>query len=302
MSEITALGYLVVRGPVEEWKTFGAEVLGAQLAEGEDPSTAIFRTDDRAARLMVEDGAPGPDALVALGFEVRNDAELDALAARLGDRGIAVAEDPGLAETRRVRRLLKFADNAGNTIEACVGQEVSATPFVSPRGVRFVCGDLGVGHAFFFADDPASSASFYQEALGFRLSDTIAFGEDAGIFLHCNPRHHTVAFAAVPSVPAGLGHLMLEVRSLEDVGRALDLAERSPYPVQMSIGEHSNDKMTSFYVQTPSGFAVEYGFDGLLVDDATWKVAHHDAMSVWGHHLTPPDAEPRRLAAPEGGR
>ncbi|XVV15131.1 VOC family protein [Actinoplanes sp. CA-131856] len=290
MSRIAGLGYLVVRGPVEQWRKFGTEILGAQLVEGSDSSTVMFRTDDRAYRIVVQDGPPGPDALVALGFEVARESDLNALVTALRAESIAFEEDKKLAAERKVRRLVRFADADGNTIEAHLGQETSNAPFVSPRGIRFVCGDLGLGHVFMFSPDGYRSASFYQDVLGFRLSDTIAFGEENGIFLRCNPRHHTIAFAAVPGPPPGLGHLMIEVDSLEAVGRALDIVERSDFGVQMTMGEHTNDRMTSFYVATPSGFAVEYGWNGRLVDESTWKVGHYDSASVWGHHFTAPPA------------
>ncbi|EGX57324.1 glyoxalase/bleomycin resistance protein/dioxygenase [Streptomyces zinciresistens K42] len=285
MSRIESLGYLVVRGPLDRWKDFGTTVLGAQHVPGPDESTAMFRTDDRAFRLVVQDGPAGPDALRAIGFEVATPQALDALAADLAGRGADVREDPDLARARRVQRLITFQDGDGFVIEAFVGQESSKEPFVSPRGVSFVCGDLGLGHVFLFTSDAVKSAAFYQDVLGFRLSDTVAMGDNEAYFLHCNPRHHTAAFGSFDGVPPGIGHLMIEVGTLEQVGRALDLVQNSPYPVQMSMGEHTNDRMTSFYVVTPSGFAIEYGYDGLLVDDATWKVGRHDAGSVWGHHF-----------------
>jgi 2,3-dihydroxybiphenyl 1,2-dioxygenase len=294
MSQISALGYLVVRGPLEPWRDFGTHVLGAQLAGSEDSGRIRFRTDDRAWRIEVQDGAPGPDALVALGFEVANELALDSLAADLAGASVPVKEDRELAAARRVRRLITFQDNAGNAIEAFAGAQSTSAPFVSPRGIRFVCGDLGLGHVFMFSDSAPASAEFYQSALGFRLSDTIAFGSENGYFLHCNPRHHSIAFAAVPGPPPGLGHLMLEVDSLEAVGRALDIAGESPYQVLMGLGEHSNDHVTSFYVNTPSGFAIEYGWNGRLVDDAKWKIGHYDSASVWGHQfIAMPPAAPR---------
>jgi 2,3-dihydroxybiphenyl 1,2-dioxygenase len=285
MTTITALGYVVVRGPVPTWKRFGTEILGMQLVDRPGDSTAWFRTDGRAFRLVIEDGSPGPDALVALGFEVGCDADLDRLLAELDAACIAVKEDPDSAAERRVRRLVTFLDVDGNRIEAFVGQESVRAPFVSPRGVRFVCGDLGLGHVFMFSANGYRSAEFYQSVLGFKLSDTIAFGPENGIFLHCGPRHHSMAFAAIPGPPPGIGHLMIEVDSLEAVGRALDIVEQTPGRLQMTIGEHTNDRMTSFYVNSPSGFAIEYGCNGLLVDDAVWKVGHYDAPSLWGHHF-----------------
>ena len=75
MSHISALGYLVVRGPLEPWRRFGTDVLGAQLVESPGGDRIRFRTDDRAWRIEVQEGAPGPDALVALGFEVGQGAD-----------------------------------------------------------------------------------------------------------------------------------------------------------------------------------------------------------------------------------
>ena len=50
-----------------------------------------------------------------------------------------------------------------------------------------------------------------------------------------------------------------------------------------SLGKHTNDQMISFYLITPSGFEVEYGFGGREIDDATWVPSRHTATSTWGH-------------------
>ena len=47
--------------------------------------------------------------------------------------------------------------------------------------------------------------------------------------------------------------------------------------------QHPNDQMLSFYARTPSGFAVEVGWGGRKVDDATWQVRTYDRTSTWGH-------------------
>lgn len=294
---ITALGYLIVRGPAEQWRRFGTGVLGAQLVEGTVAGEAAFRTDERAYRLLVQDGPPGPDAMVAIGFETADDVGLTALVERLRAHGVETTEDPALAERRQVTRLVTFTDPAGHLIEVSYGAADAGTPFTSPTGVRFVSGDLGLGHLFVNVTDPAGSADWYQRVLGFRLSDTIAFGPENGIFLHCNPRHHSIAFARIPE-PPGLGHLMLEVDSLRAVGRAMDVVRNSPEPMVMAIGEHTNDLMTSFYVATPSGFLVEYGCNGRLVDDATWQVGHYETASTWGHQF---EIRPGQLAGPPPG-
>jgi hypothetical protein len=56
--------------------------------------------------------------------------------------------------------------------------------------------------------------------------------------------------------------------------------------VARSLGRHTNDRMISFYARSPSGFEVEYGYGGHLVDDATWEPGELAAVSSWGHHPT----------------
>ena len=53
--------------------------------------------------------------------------------------------------------------------------------------------------------------------------------------------------------------------------------------LSMDIGKHPNDEMVSFYSRSPSGFDVEIGCGGRLVDDATWTVAEITKPSLWGH-------------------
>jgi len=80
---------------------------------------------------------------------------------------------------------------------------------------------------------------------------------------------------------------MLERNSLDDVGSTYYLCQEKKIPITASLGRHTNDKMLSFYMQNPSGFNVEYGWGGRLVDDSTWVVQQHTEGSVWGHIRTP---------------
>ena len=150
-----------------------------------------------------------------------------------------------------------------------------------------------MGHVVLPAADDEDTLNFYTGLLGFRLRDSMRlpgefFGRPAGSppvwmrFLGCCPRHHSLALA--PMRPAaGIVHLMVEVASLDDVGLALDRCRRRKAPVSSTLGRHANDHMVSFYVQTPGGFDIEYGTDGLTVDDSTWVSRESTAVSLWGH-------------------
>ena len=78
-------------------------------------------------------------------------------------------------------------------------------------------------------------------------------------------------------------HFMVQTRTLDEVGFALDRVERAKIPLAQGLGRHTNDQMVSFYARTPSGFEVEYGHGAIEVEEETWRVTRHDKMSSWGH-------------------
>jgi catechol 2,3-dioxygenase-like lactoylglutathione lyase family enzyme len=121
---------------------------------------------------------------------------------------------------------------------------------------------------------------FYRDVLGFRLSDYTNRPFRA-VFLHVNARHHSLAL--LEAGQPGLHHLMVEVLSIDDLGRAYDAAlERQV--VSVTLGRHTNDHMLSFYARSPSGFLFECGWGGRSIDEATWSVQEMvHGPSLWGH-------------------
>jgi 3,4-dihydroxy-9,10-secoandrosta-1,3,5(10)-triene-9,17-dione 4,5-dioxygenase len=102
------------------------------------------------------------------------------------------------------------------------------------------------------------------------------------IFLRARRRHHAIAVTDVLPEP-GFNHLLLETREIQDVGRAWDRVQRAATPIVMSLGQHSNDPIVSFYVESPSGCGVEFGFGGMLIDEASWVVREVGCNELWGH-------------------
>ena len=301
MNRIASLGYLRIESPdVAAWREFGVKVLGMVEGRGPHPGAVYLRMDEFPARLVVVPGEA--DRLLASGWEVADAAALDEVTAALRDAGVA-AKDGTDAEVadRRVARLLCFDDPAGNALEVFCGAALEHRPAVSPYGNRFVTGDQGLGHVVLPVTEEEPALRFYTEVLGFRLRDSIRmapelFGRPPGPplwmrFLGCNPRHHSLALAPFPAA-AGIVHLMIEVATLDDVGRALDRCARRRAPVSATLGRHANDLMVSFYVRTPGGFDIEYGTGGRLVDDRTWVTRETTAISLWGHRFGGPDGAP----------
>lgn len=304
---LNSLGYIGIRSSrTDEWSTFATRLLGMQQIDRGAGSRA-FRMDDRKQRLLVtDDGAEGLDFM---GWEVGSPKELDALAGRLENAGVAVRlEAAALADQRLVSQLISFNDPDGNRLEVFCKPQIASDPFIPGRPISgFKTGALGMGHAVLHVENIDVLLPFYRDLLGFKVSD---YGTTPYklYFFHINGRHHS--FAMVGSGRRGMHHFMVELQSLDDVGQGYDLAQQEQDRLAYTLGRHSNDHMMSFYANSPSGFFVEYGWGAREVDPDTWEPHEtFDGPSYWGHervHL-PEDAPVRikmremRLDAAERG-
>jgi 2,3-dihydroxybiphenyl 1,2-dioxygenase len=281
---VQALGYIGIRAKdLEDWSRYGTDLLGLQRID-RSRTTLAFRMDDRKQRLLVD--ADGGEGIGVFGWEVADAAALDALAAHLDRRGIAFARGArALAEERHVADLLVLHDPLGNRLELFHGAETSPEPFRPGRAISgFRTGPLGLGHVVLHVERIEPMMAFYQEVLGFRLSDyyTHPF---AAYFFHVNPRHHSIAF--IHSGRNAVHHLMMELYSLDDVGQGYDLALAEKGRLATTLGRHTSDYLTSFYTWTPSGFMVEYGWGARSIDPANWVAKERpEGPSIWGHDRT----------------
>ena len=282
---IRSLGYLRIESAdVAAWREFGVKVLGLVEGRGPEDGALYLRMDDFPARLVIVPGRGSGCSPPAGRWPTRR---------RWPPSG-GPSPTPASRSRRVPRRsspragwpgLLRFDDPAGNAVEVFCGAALEHRPAVS--SVREPVRDRRHGHgarraarSLLRMAPPTPRSPSTPSVLGFRLRDSMRmpaefFGGAPGDppawfrFLGCYPRHHSLALAPMPA-PAGIVHLMIEVATLDDVGRALDRCTRRGAPVSATLGRHANDLMVSFYVRTPGGFDIEYGTDGRVVDDATW--------------------------------
>jgi 2,3-dihydroxybiphenyl 1,2-dioxygenase len=303
--KLQSLGYIGIRTKnLDDWATYGSRFLGMQLVD-KSLSTLAFRMDDRKQRVVVHnDGGEGTGFY---GWEVADAGALDALAAHLERSGVQIARGSrALAGERRVKDLIVFNDPVGNRLEVFHGGETSAEPFRPGRSISgFRTGPLGMGHAVLTCERIEDVIPFYQNVLGFRLSDYLTKPFKA-YFFHVNPRHHSLAF--IETGKNGIHHMMVELFYLDDVGQAYDLALGKPDMIGTTLGRHVNDYMTSFYSWSPSNFLVEYGWGGRSIDPDTWQPHERtEGPSLWGHDRSwlPPEgraqARDLRISVAEAG-
>ena len=293
MMNISGLAYVVAETTdLAKWKDYAEGVLGMMTAESPDGGLYV-RMDERQFRFSVQPGTR--DVYVVSGWEVTGPADFEAALVVLKDAGVEVEMgDTAHCRLRCVQQVAAFSDPSGNRHELVWGFRSDFAHFASPAGVsRFVTGNIGMGHTVLPTTDFAKTVEFATKVMGFGLSDIYNFqpaGPDGPTlpihFFHCNnARHHSLALAGF-SVPSGCVHVMVEVENMPEVGRAMDRMAAHEVPQTASLGQHTNDKMISFYMRTPSNFDIEYGYGGAVVDWQEHIVHEFTRVSLWGHDFS----------------
>ena len=292
MANISNLGYAVFGvSDLARWEHFAVDLLGLQLGRNENGKMLTLRMDEYEQRLVLEQGPE--DDIRAAGWQLDTEEALEVFVDQVRSQGVPIEVGSAeLARTRRVEKLYVCDDPNGFKHEFFFGSAIATItqPFRSAvlKGPGFRTGPLGIGHLLPRALDYKASVAFYRQVLGLKISDYIreemapGIVVDATFFHSATGRHHSLATAAIPMQKI-LNHLMIEVQDMDDVGLAYDRCVQAGCSIVLELGHHPNDKMFSFYVETPSGFAIEYGHGGIIVDDANWEVISYSKLSDWGH-------------------
>lgn len=288
-----SLGYVGFKGQnLQQWQYFASEYIGLQVQDAARSSLS-FRMDDRKQRVVVD--SDGDAAQRFFGWEVADKATFEAFLNHLDAHEVAFSRgSAALAAQRQVTELVCVQDPLGNPLEVFYGAAVADTLFVPSRNISgFRTGTQGLGHIVLTVASIDAVKPFYEDILGFQLSD-YALRPFRAYFFHTNTRHHSLAM--VETGVNGVHHLMMELFSLDDVGQAYDLAQRDDL-VGVTLGRHTNDFMTSFYFKSPAGVMIEYGWGGREIEPATWQPFECEyGPSLWGHERSWLTEEKKREA------
>jgi 2,3-dihydroxybiphenyl 1,2-dioxygenase len=290
MAKVQQLGYVgATSGDLDTWRAYATEVLGVQPAHDSDDQTLFLKMDEHHHRLSIHAG--DEEDVRFVGWSVGTPERMQALAARLDAADVPVtAAKPEEAADRRVIDFVHFVDpHSGVRTELFYGPEVVYTPPFHPqRPIRGFETERGLGHFVTFAADIEAAVTFYEEVLGFGVSDWIVLPGIGriGVFLHCNERHHSLALFANPAPRKKVHHVMLEYSGLDDVGTGYDICLEREL-VTATLGRHLNDRMLSFYFKNPGDWHFEVGWGAREIDPETWQVEHYNGFTPgggeWGH-------------------
>ncbi|MBF0661515.1 MULTISPECIES: VOC family protein [unclassified Rhodococcus (in: high G+C Gram-positive bacteria)] len=291
MTDIRGLGYVRIQTrDVARWRELVVDGLGMAVGTGPESDGLYLRIDERRSRLIVLPG--DTDRALAVGWEVRDEFALRRVREAVEKAGISVEVLSEEESTYRdAEQVIAFDDPGGTRTEVFFGPVLDHSPLVTPFGGTFHTGPEGLGHVVLPSAMFAESYEFYTEVLGFLPRGATRLGGLSAPppvrrvrFLGVNRRHHSLALCPAPPLGApGLVHLMLEVDTLDAVGQALDRIGKLGFSISSTLGRHTNDKMVSFYVRAPGGWDIEFGTEGMLVDETFYTAEEITADSYWGH-------------------
>jgi len=284
MVDIKELSYVVAGGKdLAAWEKFATQVLGLEVYS-RDEQRLYLRADINAYRVCIERN--DSEDVIALGWAVSSEADLDAFAAHLKTHGVAAqVGTPEDLVKRRVLKLLRFQDPNGIVNEVVWGAEIKEQrPFRSPIHMDgFLSGPFNaLGHVVVSADNVHASRVFYRDVLFHKVTTIARLGDFEVDFLRCNRRHHSIAFAESHR-PKRLQHIQLEYQTFDDIGRAMDRAADTQTEIVSPLGRHIGDRVTSFYVRAPSGLVMELAYGARIMDEDAPTEFESFSGSIWGH-------------------
>jgi catechol 2,3-dioxygenase len=163
--------------------------------------------------------------LAHFGLELSDEAGLAALESRLQAHDVPAAREELAGDHPPV---LAFRDPDGHRVEAHGPVDRSGEHAADPgrRPVR-------VHHVTLASPAIAEQVAFYEQVLGFRVSDRMG---EVFAWLRCNQEHHTVA--VVEADQAGLDHYAYEIDSWACLKTWCDELAARDVPLQWGPGRH----------------------------------------------------------------
>jgi len=244
---------------------FYRDVWGLTVAARHD-GTLYLRATGRDHHLLALHAHPTPEIL-SVSFRVKEPRTLDDIARRVILAHGSIVSPPRSNPGPDSGLVLKVASPQGFVLRFHAGDALGDDEDKRPSL------PFRLSHVNLNCRDIEATSRFFQEALGFALSDR----SRAMAFLRCNTDHHAVVLA--DSGVDGLNHVAFMMPDWESVmlgsGRLIDHG----FPIGWGVGRHGPGNNVFAYFVDPFGFVIEYTAEVLEVDD-TYE-AHGPEYWVW---------------------
>ncbi len=229
-----------------------------------------------------------------IGFSAASRADVDAIFAQVQASGSKVISQPGAADGPAGGYAFRFFDPDGRAIEVIC----DSTQRIHRTLAKGEAIPTGLSHIVIHTPKPADLVKYYEDVLGFRLTDWIG---TFMAFLRCNPVHHRLAI--LPGPPA-LNHVAFDVTSVDEMMRGLARMHEKGVTLSWGPGRHTAGNNTFTYYLTPNGNAVEYTSDLEEVGDDWQPTVYEFTPSItdqWGTGRIIPGNVPHAEMHPDKG-
>ena len=260
---VIGLRYVAMATPdFEKSAEFYGGVWGLTRVEGEG-GLSYLAADGSPEQFILRVREADERRIDVVSFAAASAQDVDAIATRLADAGVRFASEPGDLQTPGGGYGFRFFDPEGRVIEVSSDVERRSFREIAPEEPT----PKGLSHVVLMSSDVKATTAWYQDNLGFRLSDWV--GETFS-FMRCSPDYHSLAFAQ--SKHTSLNHVCFEMRGLDEVMRGMGRALKHEVPLRHGPGYFGNARSAFAYFYDPAGNVIEYASPQLQVtDEAAWK-------------------------------
>ena len=243
MLNVRRLGHATLTTPdLERAIEYYHEVIGLNVV-ARDKNSAILATKVGVEAIGLEKGNAAD--LSRISFQVPPGTDLNDCIKDLSKHGVKAERRSGVSPG--VKDSITFKDNKGTDVDVYAEYE-----FAKDNGKPYGVMPLKLGHVASRCLDIKPVMKFYQEILGFRLSDIRG---DFFCFLRCSPDHHTVNFVNAPTT--GLAHIAFELKDWPEINRACDYLARNKLLLVWGPGRHIIGHNIAAYHNNHDGVRVE---------------------------------------------
>ncbi len=244
--------------------TVAAEADGAVFLRGTGPEQFVYG--------LREDSVFGVDFIH---FGMHDRAGVEALHAQLLAKGAPGLTAPAPLTTPGGGHGFEVLDPDGRRLRISAGvarHDDAADETGRPRKAS---------HVVLNTPDMEGTQRFYEESLGFRVSD---FSANQMVFLRCSSDHHAIALNRSPY--PSVNHVAFEMPSIDSFMRGIGRMRVAGQSPAWGPGRHGPGNNPFAYFVSPSGFVIEFTSEVQQIDEDThqpqvWSRDRPDAMDQW---------------------
>ncbi|MCK1667712.1 VOC family protein [Bradyrhizobium sp. 153] len=242
---------------IEPELLYYTEVIGAKVTERAADGSAYLSLGldhhNIALRVSAETG------LRCVGLQVTRDVSIEDWAMRLSEQGLgtSVKTDarPG------VTKLVEVVEPGGHVVQLYAEMSLPAPGFATHGIVP-----NKLGHIAIMSPEAAKSVKFFEQALGFAMTDRI---DPGATFLTCNRDHHVLNVVDAPL--RKLHHIAFELKSRSHHHDAADFLSSHNIPIVWGPARHTAGHNLASYHFDPDQVLVElYADMDILIPELGW--------------------------------